>query len=46
MEIITLSSELASFIVSEILERNGTFSIAQSVKYKAQYGPERLARPL
>jgi len=43
MEVIALSSELASFIVSECLEKNETFSIAQSVKYKAQYGPEQLA---
>ena len=46
MEIIALSSELAAFILAQVLERNRTFSIAQSVKFKNQYGPERLARLL
>jgi hypothetical protein len=46
MEIIALSSELASFILSEVLERDGTFSIAQSVKFKNQYGPKWLDRLL
>ena len=46
MEVIALSSELVAFIVSECLEKKGTFSIAQSVKYKAQYGLERFARLL
>ena len=45
MEVIALSTELAAFIVSECLKK-GTFSIAQSMKYNAQYGPERLARLL
>ena len=34
MEVIALSSKLATFIVSECLEKE-TFSIAQSMKYKA-----------
>ena len=46
MEVIALSSELAAFIVSECLGKKETFFIAQSVKYKAQYGPEQLARLL
>ena len=46
MEIVTLQSELAKFILAEVLEKDGVFSIAQSVKYKDQYGPERLARLL
>ena len=46
MEITTVSSELAAFILSEYLEFNITFSIAQSVRYKNQYGIERLARLL
>jgi hypothetical protein len=45
IEILALSSELAPFILSEVLEK-GVFSIAQSVKYKEQYGPERIARIL
>jgi len=44
MEIVALQSELAKFILAEVLEKDGLFSIAQSVKYKDQYGPERLAR--
>ena len=46
MVVIALSSEQAAFIVLECLEKKGTFSIAQSMKYKVQYGPERLARLL
>ena len=46
MEIIALQSELAKFILAEVLEKDGVFSIAQSVKYKDQYGLERLARLL
>ena len=46
MEIIALQSELAKFILVEVLEKDGVFSTAQSVKYKDQYGPERLARLL
>ena len=45
MEVIALPSELVAFIVLECLEK-GTFFIPQSVKYKAQYRPERLARLL
>ena len=37
MEIIALQSELAKFILAEVLEKDGVFSIAQSVKYKDQY---------
>jgi len=44
MEVIALSSELAAFIILECLEKKGTFSIAQFVMYKVQYGLERLAR--
>ena len=44
MEIVALQSELAKFILAEVLEKDGVFSIAQSVKFKDQYGPERLAR--
>ena len=34
MEIVALQSELAKFILAEVLEKDGVFSIAQSVKYK------------
>ena len=46
MEIVALQSELAKFILAEVLEKDGVFSIAQSVRYKDQYGLERLARLL
>ena len=46
MEIVALQSELAKFILAEVLEKDGVFSIAQSVRYKDQYGPEWLARLL
>ena len=46
MEIVALQSELAKFILAELLEKDGVFSIAQSVRYKDQYGLERLARLL
>ena len=46
MEIVALQSKLAKFILAKVLEKDGVFSIAQSVKYKDQYGPERLARLL
>ena len=46
MEIIGLSGELAKFILSKCLEKKGTFFIAQSKKYKADYGPELIARVL
>ena len=46
MEIVTLQSELAKFILAEVLKKDGVISIAQSVKFKDQYGPERLARLL
>ena len=46
MEIVALQSELVKFILAEVLEKDGVFSIAQSVRYKDQYGPERLARLL
>ena len=39
MEIVALQSELAKFILAEVFEKDGVFSIAQSVKYKDQYGP-------
>ena len=45
MEIVALQSKLAKFILAEVLEK-GVFSIAQSVKFKDQYGLERLARLL
>ena len=38
MEIVVLQSELAKFILAEVLEKDGVFSIAQSMKYKDQYG--------
>ena len=34
MEIVALQLKLAKFILAEILEKDGVFSIAQSVKYK------------
>ena len=34
MEIIALQSELAKFILAEVLEKDRVFSIAQSAKYK------------
>ena len=43
IEIIALQSELAKFILAKVLEKDGVFSITQSVKFKDQYGP-RLAR--
>ena len=46
MEIVALQSKLAKFILAEVLEKDGVFSIAKFVKYKDQYGPERLARLL
>ena len=46
MEIVALQSELAKFILAEVLEKDGLFSIAQSMKYKDQYDPVRLARLL
>jgi hypothetical protein len=46
MEIVALQSELVKFILSEVLEKDGVFFIAQPVKFKDQYGPERLARLL
>ena len=42
MEIVALQSELAKFILAEVLKKDGVFSIAQSVKFKDQYGPKRL----
>ena len=46
MKIIALQSELTKFILAEVLKEDGVFSIAQFVRYKDQYGPERLARLL
>ena len=46
MEIVALQLELAKFILAAVLKKDEVFSIAQSVKYKDQYGPERLARLL
>ena len=46
MEIVALQSELTKFILAEVLKKDGVFSIAKSVRYKDQYGPERLARLL
>ena len=46
MEIVALQSELAKFILADVLEKDGVFFIAQSVKFKDPYGPERLARLL
>ena len=46
MEIVALQSEPAKFILAVVLENDGVFSIAQSVKFKDQYGPEWLARLL
>ena len=46
IEIVALQSELAKFILAEVLEKDGVFSIAQSVRYKDQYGAEQLARLL
>ena len=46
MEIVALQSEVAKFILVEVLKKDRVFSIAQSVKFKDQYGSERLARLL
>ena len=46
MEIVVLQSELAKFIIAEVLEKDRVFSIAQSMNLKDQYGPERLAKLL
>ena len=46
MEIVALQSKLAKFILAEVLEKDGVFSIAQSVRYNDQYGLEWLARLL
>ena len=46
MEIVALQLELAKFILAEVLEKDGLFSIAQFMKYKDQYGTERLVRLL
>ena len=34
MKIIALQSELSKFILAEVLEKDGVFSIAQSMKFK------------
>ena len=46
MEIVALQSELAKFILAEVLKKDGVFPTTQSMKFKDQYGPERLARLL
>ena len=46
IQIVVLQSELAKFILAEVLEKDRVFFIAQSVKFKDKYGPERLARLL
>ena len=46
MEIVALQSELTKFILVEVLKKDGVFSIAQSMRYKDQYGSEWLARLL
>ena len=46
MEIVALQSELVKIILADVLEKDGLFSITQSVKYKDQYGLEWLARLL
>ena len=46
MDIVALQSELVKFILAEVLEKDGVFFIAQSVKFKDQDGLERLARLL
>ena len=46
MENVALQSELAKFILAEVLEKDRVFFIAQSVKYKDQYGLEPLVRLL
>ena len=46
IEIVVLQSEVAKFILAEVLKKDGVFSIAQSMKFKDQYGLERLARLL
>ena len=46
MEIVALQLELAKFILAEVLEKDRVFSIAQTVKFKDQYGSEWLARLL
>ena len=46
MEIVALQSELAKFILVEVLEKDGVFFIVQSVKFKDHYGSEWLARLL
>ena len=46
MKIVALQSELVKFILVEVLKKDGVFFIAQSVKFKDQYGLERLARLL
>jgi hypothetical protein len=38
--------EMAKFILSEVLSKEGQFSIARFMKFKNQYGPERNARLL
>ena len=34
MEIVVLQSELVKFILAKVLEKDGVFSIAQSMRYK------------
>ena len=46
LKIVALQSELTKFILAEVLEKDGVFSIAQSVKFKDQYGPKRVVRLL
>jgi hypothetical protein len=37
---------VAKFILAEVLEKEGVFSIATSMKFKDQYRPKRIARLL
>ena len=46
LEIKGFQEELVAFIFAEILTKAGSFSIAWSKKFKAQYGKEMLDRLL
>jgi len=41
-----IQEELASFVMDDILSKNGSFSIARTKKFKAQYGREHIDRLL
>jgi hypothetical protein len=41
-----IQEEVARFVLDEILTKKGSFSIARTKKYKAQYGRDHIDRLL